>query len=717
MAISSRDYVKIAEGVKSHELSTKGRIEHLKGKISELSGEKSVLNESISYLEASIEAAYENTDEYGDLDYDLISSLEAKKCSAESELLGVVRNIDNSRNELESSENELESVLEEKEQTLFEILERARTTSQNIASAGGMYGAYSGIGNNLQNSLKTSLASLSQAAGILGGSVDENSGAGTEKAYQRGDDYLHLNNIGQERKLAASALSAFESGNTVKSIATVYDTNNTNFVSRQMDVFTPTIISSFHLGQSKINTQKEENYYTEQTSNIYMASALGEKDSTLGLDTVDFNGINYQSLQESSGLEKCLREDLEKRRNWAKQYEFRVNKKSASSLSMTNNSGKVSKGQREKQIVDETEIEYDGIITNIGFGKAGIENVVKQAKNDMKHFRENEMLYSYYDMSKNPKLAFVDPNTIFGLRIGNKSTFWNYKKSESKERYIELAKEIDTVQLLHNIKQVSYEQIAKLGGTLGACAQYYFLDNAICVEKIGNAFIFRGDGRHRLQAAIEAGISKIPIKIVGEHCIKSSIAGIKQGKKMSFAEADTGHVNPKYGLDVGYSKNCQSCVVVFEARLRGYNVSVLPLEKDSVLDRLSRKCNWAWIDPKTGKEPEYIYDSKLKNPDEYFKFIQDTVVLGNRYTIQFLWKNRKNSGHIVNLDRTEDGKLRIKDNQRGSGERSEWVGNREVLEYLSRMNYFDDTPKILRIDNMNFNPDVINYIVEENVNG
>ena len=190
---------------------------------------------------------------------------------------------------------------------------------------------------------------------------------------------------------------------------------------------------------------------------------------------------------------------------------------------------------------------------------------------------------------------------------------------------------------------------------------------------------------------------------------------------MSFAQADSGNVNPKYGTDIGYSKNCQSCVVAFEARLRGYNVRVLPNIKGSVLDVLSRNCNWAWIDPKTGKSPEYIYDSSLSTADEYLKFVRDKVIQGNRYTIQFAWKGRGNCGHIVNLDRTEDGKLRIKDNQRGTGERSEWIGDDEVLEYLSKMKYYDHTllgntyscvPKLLRIDNMDFKLDVVDYIME-----
>ena len=169
MAVRSRDFVGIAEGIRSHELSTKSQIENLKGRMSELSGRRSSLNSTISYLEAAIAAAYEDTDEDGDPDYGLIASLEAQKSSTENELSGVENDLDSTGNELENKQNELEMVEEEKAQTLFEIQERARKTSNNISLAGGMYGAYAGVGGTLQNSLQTSLSSLTQAAGILGG--------------------------------------------------------------------------------------------------------------------------------------------------------------------------------------------------------------------------------------------------------------------------------------------------------------------------------------------------------------------------------------------------------------------------------------------------------------------------------------------------------------------------------------------------------------------
>ena len=49
------------------------------------------------------------------------------------------------------------------------------------------------------------------------------------------------------------------------------------------------------------------------------------------------------------------------------------------------------------------------------------------------------------------------------------------------------------------------------------------------------------------------------------------LSNVEQGAAMSFDKADNGNVNPRYGTTKGYSENCQSAVVTFEARL---NISI-----------------------------------------------------------------------------------------------------------------------------------------------
>lgn len=273
MAVRSRDFVGIAEGIRSHELSTKSQIENLKGRMSELSGRRSSLNSTISYLEAAIAAAYEDTDEDGDPDYGLIASLEAEKSSAENELSGVENDLDSTGNDLENKQNELETVEEEKAQTLFEIQERARKTSNNISLAGGMYGAYAGVGGTLQNSLQTSLSSLTQAAGILGGSVDGSSGGSlggpsSSGNTSSGEVGTSLGDIGS----GTGSLLAFTGGYSGEALPL----SASQFSTNQDQLSTPATMPNYHSGQGSINTREPQSFSTEQGANEYALSSFGD---------------------------------------------------------------------------------------------------------------------------------------------------------------------------------------------------------------------------------------------------------------------------------------------------------------------------------------------------------------------------------------------------------------------------------------------------------
>lgn len=273
MATRSKEFVGIAEGIKSHELSTKGRIESLRGAISELSRAKRSLDNQISYLEAALAAAYEDTDEDGYPDYGRIAAIESQISSAERDLSEVEGELDTANSELSQSQAELESVMEEKARTLFEIQERARKTSNNIAVAGGMYGAYSGVGSSLQSSMQTSLASLSQAASILDGSVD---GAVGGSSGSVGGGSTGGRGMYTQGELSTSALSAFvgsESSN-VFSGSTSPASTPSSFISNHTNGVTLTVTSNFHSGQQTINAQKPLNFASDQGSNDYAVAAF-----------------------------------------------------------------------------------------------------------------------------------------------------------------------------------------------------------------------------------------------------------------------------------------------------------------------------------------------------------------------------------------------------------------------------------------------------------
>lgn len=193
------------------------------------------------------------------------------------------------------------------------------------------------------------------------------------------------------------------------------------------------------------------------------------------------------------------------------------------------------------------------------------------------------------------------------------------------------------------------------------------------------------------------------------------LAGAKRGKPMNREKANKGRVNPNYKKGGGYTINCQTCVVAFEARLRGYDVQALPNLKHSKLEELSIHTNLAWIDKETGKHPDYIRDNNIKNAKQCYDFLEATIEEDKRYTIEFAWKGRGNGGHIVCIDKDEDGKLRLYDPQIGRT----YTPN-EIKKYLRNIKYaitiygqkLPFPPKLLRIDDKQFDLDMVNAILE-----
>lgn len=362
----SRDFIGIAEGIKSQELSTKGRIESLRSTIAELSSVRRSINIQISFLEASLAAAYEDTDEDGRPDYGRIAEIEAQISEEENERSRVDGQLDITHSELSKSESELDGILEEKAQTLFEIQERARKTSNNINIAEGMYGAYAGVGSSLQRSMQTSLASLSQAANILDGSVNEFTGGGSISG--NGGGSTGSRGMSPQGELSTSALSAFVGGDS----STVYSGNTSmvstpsSFATNHEGGATPATTSGFCSGQQSINPQKTLNFNTDQRENSYATKSFSESDETELISQSE----NYRSSQASQNMENRFakksgtdeinngnyaRGDIKRRRSWAQKYKVDLTP-TASSPTSTSNSNKSSvpnKGQRE--LADELE--------------------------------------------------------------------------------------------------------------------------------------------------------------------------------------------------------------------------------------------------------------------------------------------------------------------------------------------------------------------------
>lgn len=193
----------------------------------------------------------------------------------------------------------------------------------------------------------------------------------------------------------------------------------------------------------------------------------------------------------------------------------------------------------------------------------------------------------------------------------------------------------------------------------------------------------------------------------------SENVGIKQGKPMSFEEANQGRGNPKYYLGDLYEINCQTCVVIHELRLRGFDLGAKP-KTSSAQFKMAQDSTYAWLDPLTGQQPAAIRITSAPNNGnikvrksqksmaELRKNILDATKETGRYNFSYGWVNDYNKkitgGHIITAERHADGNLTFYDPQDGKVVPMVKLLNAVSPEYLSR---------IIRVDNLLIKPDIV----------
>lgn len=172
------------------------------------------------------------------------------------------------------------------------------------------------------------------------------------------------------------------------------------------------------------------------------------------------------------------------------------------------------------------------------------------------------------------------------------------------------------------------------------------------------------------------------------------IAGAKKGKPMTHAEANGKRVNPFYDSeyrDSGYSANCAMCVAAYEARRRGYDVRALPYQGKELEIALAADISFAYV------------GGRLQSPKGRGgkDFLEKTVKDNERYAFSYDSFNLR-SRHVIIAFR-EKGELTLYDPQKG-----EIFKGREISKKLIGTS----KERLLRIDNLEFNPEVINFIVK-----
>ena len=152
----------------------------------------------------------------------------------------------------------------------------------------------------------------------------------------------------------------------------------------------------------------------------------------------------------------------------------------------------------------------------------------------------------------------------------------------------------------------------------------------------------------------------------------TALAGVKKGAPMSFEQADGSSCNPHYTSGASfyslenkrnlepYRINCQSCVLAYEMRRRGFDIEAQPNMSNDGINKcfsLSTDCVGAWRDPKTGAAPVVTHHD-VSDTQRLISSLSDIMKIGERHAVigepNRFWGNTE-SGHIFIAERDKKG--------------------------------------------------------------
>lgn len=279
------------------------------------------------------------------------------------------------------------------------------------------------------------------------------------------------------------------------------------------------------------------------------------------------------------------------------------------------------------------------------------------------------------------------------ILIDRDSEEWKYLRSLPEKEYkaykspnlVQNVPEKFSIWCEHNAKKLD---LAREKGKL----PYFVKDNERVVgnllgweekQAIKHGYVGAKLGRKDANEAYKFYADSKPIKLSEEQKKNTQEIAKEMGitneiKPMTFLEADNGRANVNYRKGDIYQQNCQSCVVVHEARLRGLDITSLGYsdKKDSIQFKLGEHFEDAWINPKTGKVPS---STKIKGGDLLSKVEKQMKAVG-RYHVGINYD--KDNGHIIAAEKLQDDKLVLYDPQNGDFISLNEFANADSLEIL-----------------------------------
>ncbi len=137
------------------------------------------------------------------------------------------------------------------------------------------------------------------------------------------------------------------------------------------------------------------------------------------------------------------------------------------------------------------------------------------------------------------------------------------------------------------------------------------------------------------------------------------IAGIKRGKPMSFKQANEGKVNPNYSKSLEYQNNCQTCILTFELRLRGFDIEAVPFDKNN--PDMVKLAKQPWLVYQNTK----VLQSTAKNFRKCEEWLKNNIKQGERYGFGYR-PGMVTNKHVIIAQKTLLGKIEFYDPQNGN---------------------------------------------------
>lgn len=236
---------------------------------------------------------------------------------------------------------------------------------------------------------------------------------------------------------------------------------------------------------------------------------------------------------------------------------------------------------------------------------------------------------------------------------------------------------------------------------------YFLKDNpkysGVVVPRIGAGSRYSGTklGRSATKAAYKEYEDALPPTLSAEQTANINEIAKEMGVSatpMSFLDADSGRGNIHFGKGTLYEENCQCCVAIHEARLRGLNLTAVAYNADtsSVQWQLGEHFEDIWINPRTKKKPIV---QKIKGSDDnaILQNLEKQMQSSGRYHIGVNFIDGR--GHVITAERLKSGKVIYYDAQSG-----EFLNIREYAAL--------ESVELLKVDKLLFNKSMLQAISE-----